>query len=378
MANIRPQGDLEITDAGGANVLVLPNGAKGGADLWTRTVDFGSAAPNFTLKGSFGSTTTFPSGSLPLGSLLQARLFRKNQGPDGKLLGTLDFPVLAREARADYLTACAEVPQVDIAVGGTFASISFATNLRTMARVQLATSQPELKGVFPFFKPTDVVASASSLEPKLLHRVSLQDLLIDRETTDHSAMLSGAKLFFTILVWTPDGKWDYVWSPAAAAPGQAPDTIKLKGRRVGVRLLSLYCSDDSDSVTYGEADFSMVVRDSNGTDVSVPFSWNPMATDSFSPTIPPGTADIILLPPKAAGRVSVRVSAVEDDSGTPFDDDDTALAGGVAGTLLSFPAGEGKELVTGQVINLESDPTFAGGDDDLTFGAQVVYSVRYL
>ena len=129
-----------------------------------------------------------------------------------------------------------------------------------MARVQLATSQLELKGIFPFFKPTDVVASASSLEPKLLHRVSLQDLLIDRETTDHSAMLSGAKLFFTILVWTPDGKWDYVWSPAAAAPGQAPDTIKLKGRRVGVRLVSLYCSDDSDSVTYGEADFSMIVR----------------------------------------------------------------------------------------------------------------------
>jgi hypothetical protein len=378
MANIFPDGDLEIADAGGAKILLVPDGPTGVYELWTRAVSFGATAPAFALKGVFGSLTTVTSGSLPIGALLQARLFGKNDGPDGKLLGTLDYPVLAREARADYLTACAEVPQVDITVGGTFASISFATNVKTVARVQLATSQPERIGDFPLFKPTDVVASATSLEPKLLHRVSLQDLLTDRETTGHSAMLSGAKLFFTILVWTEDGRWDYVWSPVAAAPGQAPDPIKLKGRRVGVRLVSLYCTDDSDSSTFGEAEFSMIVRDSTGADLSVPFTWNPMATDSFSPTIPPGTADIILMPPKAAGRVSVRISAVEDDSGTPFDDDDSALAGGVAGTRLSFPAGEGKELVTGQVLNLDSDPSFAEGDDNLAFGAQLVFSVRYL
>ena len=379
MAIIFPKDDLEIADAGGAKVQVLPAGATGGGELWTRAISFGATAPDFALNGGFSSVATVTSGALPVGGLFQARLFRAGEGPAGVVLGMLDFPVLAREARTDYLTACAELPQVDITVGGTFASISFATNVKTIARVQLATTPPERNGIFPFFKPSDVVASISSLEPKLLHRVSLQDLLTDRQTSDHTPMLSGAKLFFTILVWTADGKWDYVWSSLGAAPNEAPATIKLKGRRVGVRLSSLYCNDDSDSATFGEADFRMIVRDSNGVDVSAPFRWAPMATNSFSPQIPPGTVDVILLPPKASGRVSVRISAEEDDSDIlGGDDNDTALAGGPGGTRLAFPAGEGKELVTGQVMNLGSDPAFAGGDDSLEFGAQIVFSVKYL
>ena len=377
MANIFPGNDLEIAGGGGANVLVVPNGATGGADLWTREIAFGATPTDFALKGGFSSFTTVSSGALPVGGLFECRLFRAGQGPKGPVLGMLEFPVLAREARTDYLTACAERPQIDITIGGTFASISFATNVQTMARVQLATSPPQRNGVFPFFKPNDVVASTASLEPKLLHRVSLQDLLTDRQTSDHTPMLSGATLFFTILVWTGDGKWDYVWSPVAAAPGQAPDKIKLKSRRVGVRLSSLFCGDDSDSATFGEADFLMTVRDSNGVDVSAPYRWSPMASGSLSPHIAPGTVDIILMPPRARGKVSVRISAVEDDSGTPFgDDDDTALAGGSTGTGLAFPAGEGKEDVPSQVVNFTSTRT--GGDDTLDFSAQIVYSVHYL
>jgi hypothetical protein len=376
MANIFPEGELEIADTAGAKVLLVPDGPTGEYELWTRQVSFGAAAPAFSLKGVFGSLSTVPSGALPLGGLFQARLFRKDQGPAGALLGTLDFPVLGREARADYLTACAETPQVDITVGGTFASISFATNVKTMARVQLATSPPGQDGLLPVFKPTDVVATATSLEPKVLHRVSLQDLLTDRETTDHSPMLPRATLFFTILAWTNDGKWDYVWSAAGAAPGQSPAKITLKDRRVGVRLSSLYCNDDSDSSTFGEADFLLIVRDSNGVDVSAPYRWSPMASGSLSPLIPPGTVDVILMPPRASGRVTVRITAKEDDSGTPFDDDDTASAGGATGAALFFPAGEGKEEALGLVRNFTSNP--GDGDDILAFAAQIVYSVRYL
>jgi hypothetical protein len=83
------------------------------------------------------------------------------------------------------------------------------------------------------------------------------------------------------------------------------------------------------------------------------------------------------MPPRANGRVTVRINAVEDDSGTPFgDDDDTALAGGFAGTPIPIPAGEGKELVPSQVMNFTS--TMTGGDDLLQFGAQIIFSVRYL
>jgi hypothetical protein len=151
----------------------------------------------------------------------------------------------------------------------------------------------------------------------------------------------------------------------------------IAARRVGVRLSSLFCNDDSDSSTFGEADFLLVVRDSNGVDVSAPYTWSPMATGSLSPLIPPGTVDVILMPPRASGRVSVRITAEEDDSGTPFDDeDDTARAGGATGAALFFPAGEGKEEALGLVRNFTSIPT--GGDDTLAFAAQIVYSVRYL
>ncbi len=377
MANIFPDGDLEIADTAGAKVLLVPDGPTGEYELWTRTVSFGAAAPAFSLLGIFGSISTIPSGALPLGGLFQARLFRKDEGPDGVLLGTLDLPVLGRENRANHLTACAEVPQVDITVGGTFASISFATNVKTMARVQLATSAPTRDGQFPFFKPTDVVATAVSIEPKVLHRVSLQDLLTDAETTDHRPMIPGATLFFTILAWTPDGKWDYVWSAAGAAPSQAPAKITLKDRRVGVRLNSMFCLDDSDTSTFGEADFLLIVRDSNGVDVSAPYRWDPMATGSHPPVITPGTVEVVLMPPRASGRVTVRITAVEDDSGTPFDEDDTASAGGAAGVgaALFFPAGEGKE----EAVNVRAFTSFpTGGDDTLSFEAQIFYSVRYL
>ena len=124
MAIIFPKDDLEIADAGGAKVQVLPAGATGGADLWTRADQLsGATAPDFALNGGFSSVTTVTSGALPVGGLFQARLFRAGEGPAGVVLGMLDFPVLAREARTNYLTACAELPQVDITVGGTFASI---------------------------------------------------------------------------------------------------------------------------------------------------------------------------------------------------------------------------------------------------------------
>ena len=377
MANITPESILEIADTAGAKLEVDPSGPTGAYDLWTRVVNFGAVAPAFSKKGIFASTSTVSSGPLPTGGIFQARLFRKDEGPGGKLLGTLDFPVLGREARASHLTACAETPQVDITVGGTFASISFATNVKTMARVQLATSPPSTAtGGFPVFKPEEIVASVVSLEPKVLHRVSLRDVLTDRETTNHRPLLSGATLFFTILAWTADGKWDFVWSTAGPTPPQTPETNTLKGRRVGVRLQTLYCLDDSDSATYGEAQFRMIVRDSNGAESSASYSWSPMASGSLSPVIAPGTVDVILMPPKAAGKVTVRVTAVEDDSGTPWDDDDSARAGGASGFSLDFPAGEGKEEVTSQLVNLDSSPT--GGDDVLAFGAQIIYSVRYL
>jgi hypothetical protein len=72
-------------------------------------------------------------------------------------------------------------------------------------------------------------------------------------------------------------------------------------------------------------------------------------------------------------NVSVQVQGFDDDSGSfPPDDDDFAETGS---TPLDFPTGEGKEEVIDRLLTLTGNPS--GGDDDLRFTAEVLYSVKY-
>lgn len=98
-----------------------------------------------------------------------------------------------------------------------------------------------------------------------------------------------------------------------------------------------------------------------------------MGSGSLSPPAP-GPMKVVLIPPLANGEVTARITAVEDDSDSPFDDD-SAHAGGFGGFPLEFPAGEGKEA-TVLVIGLDSSAT--GGDDELIFAAQIICWVEYV
>ncbi|MGN9791558.1 hypothetical protein ACTMTU_10765 [Streptomyces sp. OZ13] len=377
MANLVPDNGAgeDIGQAGGVRFIVDPSGAPVQYRLWERIVNGFSSAPAYSKGGLFTSTTPVTK-AVPKGSLYQARLRRESDGPNGPVLGKLDMPVLDRVGRKNYLTACAEKPMVDIKPGGTFVSFAFATSTGTMARVQLGANAPELVGgaQFPRFHAADVLASAVSLESDVIHRVSVMDELTDPGTTDHAPLLSGEEVFYTILVWDGAGNWDVLWSKTGSAPAATPEKIKLLDRVVRARIDRLYCFEDSDSETFGEADFWLRVKDDTGAEQKKKLRWNPMASNSFAPPIAPATTEIKINPPNARKEVTVRVTAWEDDEGSVNDVSDTA-ATVPSVQPLHFPLGEGNERIPEKVFTLDSTST--GGDDILKFQATIAYSVDY-
>ena len=320
---------------------------------------------------------------VPPGSIFQGRLYRFNEGQStgaGPILGRCDFPSVSRAARANFLTRCASVPQVEITTGGTFVSMVFATGVLARARVQIGnvppvTDSPDTTG-FPFFPPENVVATVVTDAPKLIHQVSLVDELLQLETTLHTPLTTGQTLFFVIFVWNAAGSWDFVWNTTGVAPTTVPEPIKTKARSVSVSLRKLVCLDDSDDLSDGEATFNFVVIDAIGTPQIKTVNWNPMATGT-SHSVANVTTQVN--PPNAAGAVRVRIDGVEDDSGSfPPDDDDSASTSLLAmgGHALFFPVGEKKEQVDNALVNLSSQP--ATGDDSFHFIGEVSYSVNYV
>jgi len=216
-------------------------------ELWERIIPFappGSATipPDFVRTIPFSGTQVDASfdaptlGSIPLAGLYQARLFRFDSGnPKGidetrvtgfglehTLLGKVDFPCLKPEARADFLTACGESPQIDLEGGGTFASLVFAASKRVMFHVQIGAVPPILSPGGPAFVPTPAtVASATSVTPKRIHRAVAIDDLVESDITEHSPLLAGHRFFFVTLVWDSNGSWDFLWNTTGFASQHA-------------------------------------------------------------------------------------------------------------------------------------------------------------
>jgi len=87
--------------------------------------------------------------------------------------------------------------------------------------------------------------------------------------------------------------------------------------------------------------------------------------ESGTPHADPATGTEVSISGAAAnGPVTVRVTAFEDDSETPFDDHDTSTAPDTASAEpLPFPIGQANEAAKKQVLTLNSVKT--GGDDTL-------------
>ncbi|MFD4502720.1 hypothetical protein [Streptomyces sp. NPDC058457] len=359
---------------GTAEYEVDPTGPTPRLEVWDREVPFSSTAPSFSKNGVYSSTTTLTRGAAT-GKLVQAHLFRENEGPNGDLIGKVDIPSL-NEVRADFLTRCTEGrPQLEITTGGTFVSVSVASSVPTKVRIQLGNQPPQLDSGMPFFNPEEVVASAVSAAPKVMHKLTLLDELTQPETSGHAPLRSGDKLFFIVLAWDSLGHWDFVWSSKGAAPATVPESFTTKRRIVNTRIAQLFCFNDSDDLSDGEAAFKFVVK-GGASPQSKTITWDPMASGARK-TISAGTTDIIVNPPDAAGKVTVRVEGTEDDSGSfPPDSNDTATAGLDSGTPLVFPVGPANEQVTNQLLTLDSHATSNG--ELLSFSADIVFSVNYI
>jgi hypothetical protein len=219
----------------------------------------------------------------------------------------------------------------------------------------------------PVFPDGSVVATAhsESTGPKFLHKLTLSD----------ERMLPGHKLFFVTLVWDSNGNWDFVWNPDASTPPAPPEPIKTKQRLLDIRLTKLYYLNDSDSSTNGEGNFTLLVQHKappappSTATLDVPTFKTGTSLDIIPPT------QITFGPESVTAdtrNVSVQVTGFDDDSGTPFDDDDF---GQTTLSQLRFPIGEGKEDVTDHLLSMAGNPS--GGDDDLRFVAEVLYSVKY-
>ncbi|MEE1822410.1 hypothetical protein PUR61_09415 [Streptomyces sp. BE20] len=381
---------------GPADFTVNPSGTAVGLEIWHRTVRFDPAAPPpppFVLGPVWDPPhpTRALHADVPVGGLYQARLFEKGRGsaalaekpPPELLVGRVDTPCAGPKTRLKFLTACIERPQTLLTPGGTFVTAAFATSAPVMARVQISDSPPQVAPLtgHPFFGNQEVIATATSDRPALMHEFSLIDDLRSPLTSSHVGLRPGTELFFLIVVWDAAGFFDFVWNTTGEAPATPPEKIKVKNRIVEARVAAVHCYEDSDRHSFGEADFTFGLTGGART-VTQTFTWDPMALRSDMTPLPAWATALQLVAPFTDDRVVVWVDATEDDSGSfPSDSDDGAstagrLGGGAGrGTPLSFPAGEGREQVTDQPLVLHSVPTTDG--ELLSFSTTVVYSVTY-
>ena len=398
MAQLIPTDPAEVawfaSPGGGTAAFTVDNTTPGvgspTVDLWERVIPWSAATPPpppppFTFVASFPSITPVsrpvPAGTMggiPMGGLYQCLLYFNGQGNasgTGDVLARLDFPCLARGGRTNMLTRCAGVPQIDIAAGGTFVSMAFATAVRTMARVQMGVTAP---GVNPsnislgypgaFAAPADVVARAVSAGGTFLHKLALTNNL-----------LPGNTVFFNILAWTATGDYDFIWNTTGIAPATVPESITLKRRQVSVRLAKLHVFDDSDDLSDGEGEFKLVVSQA-GTSQTQQFS---SSFESGKAVSVPASMKVDMGPEAitlANQGVLVRVDGAEDDSGFPWLGDNdmasTTLTLGSGGHPLPFPVGEGKEEVNSQLLSLPSKMLTSG--EEFSFLAEIRYDVNYV
>ncbi|MCA1586884.1 MAG: hypothetical protein LC791_19640 [Acidobacteria bacterium] len=386
MARLIPSDPLELawfaSPSGGTAAFTVDNSTPGFGsptlEIWERVIPWSAASPPpapppFTFVAKFTSLTPLSRPVPPLGGLYQCRLFFDGQGNasgTGNVLAKLDFPCLARALRANVLTRCANVPQIDITAGGTFVSMAFATAVATMVRAQMGVNPPSVitAGNPASFAPTDVVAREVSDGARLLQKVTLMDTL-----------LPGNTVFFNILAWTAAGAWDFIWNTTGVAPTTAPESLTLKRRRVSVRVTKLHVFDDSDDLSGGEGEFKLVVSQA-GTSQTRQFS---SSFESGKPLSVPPSMNVDIGPENITAAnhgVLVRVDGAEDDSGFPWLDDDdlasTTLTLGSGGQPLTFPVGEGKEEVISQPLSMPSKMLTSG--DTFSFLAEIRYDVNYV
>lgn len=368
-----PLSDGEVAWDGTADYEVLPDRTST-VEVWERVVPFGTTGPlpDFAPAWSGDRPTQRTRTGLPPGSLFQVRLYDAGEGRpsgDGPVHGALDFPSLnsVNGEQESIIDRCRRTPQLDISPGGTYVSAGVSVCPASMARVQVGNRPPVVgRAGLGVFDRMAVAGSVASLAPRRVHGFDVVSRSFDRVP-----LLPGNDVWFVVLAWTGDGFWDYAWT--TAEPGQPPEVVRLKRRRVEIRLTDLFIVDDSDAHSGGDAMFTLVVTRGPAS----------TTTQSFSTTVHSGhqvvgippfmkvDTGLETIPSLAESTVSVCVAAREDDSGDGAPDSDDYSHAHVG--PLSLPSGPA-ETVTNRTLEVTS--TVDRGDP-FRFRAQIAYSVSY-
>lgn len=364
------------------DVRVLVSTEQEPAELWVRQFKLDTA----TAPGPYALQQEIPAHqsdlqveiSTPLGWVTQARLLALSTGSplgDGQLIDEVLVPRLDHTARRTFLTDCSEgAPQIEVATGGTFLRALVASGTTTtLAQVFVGRAAPTWRdGGFPVFPPDAFLVSAVSAAPDLVHDVLVMDGRSEGWTTG-PRLASGMALWFVVLVWDSDGAFDLAWSTRDAMPHPAglvrpaSQQVRTRIRRVDLHVTALVCLDDSDDASDGEATFTVGVRPSDGTpDQTRTIVWDPMESGSSKVV-----DETFSLRGPAAGSPRLVVVGLEDDSDSPFGDDDDGARS--EPLTLTFPQGPGAEAYHREAT-LDAGP----GDDGFRFQVHVSADVTYV
>jgi hypothetical protein len=385
MARLFANPPHEIANRNGLGGRIEPRGpgtSSAAVELWHRSFEFNQPLGPYELVDVFDEATDITPailGGLPLrtGGLYQARIFRPGTGTEAgegtsagpKVfgpLGRLDMPVLNPELRSDLLTRCTEgEPQVKIDPGGTYVGFTIAGAAKTCLRVQFGSEEPHISELgLPAFKPEHLVATGLSLDPGFVHTLDVTDILTQTDTHGHTPLGAGQELWFVALAWT-ETEWDWVWGTEGRAPGSPHNTTSLttEHRTAVVALETLYCDDDSDDLSDGEADFTLRVT-GPGVDESASLRWSPMESGTSL-----DVSGVSILIPDAPARLSATVTCNEDDAPAADDIADTRAF------TIPMPVGRVTEDVRNRHEELRSRTV--SGTGELRFRADLRFQVLY-
>jgi hypothetical protein len=288
---LNPSAFAYVAENGIARLEVHP---EEDAELFERVVPFGAAASGslfHKVPGVFAEDETrLHSADVPIGSLYQARLFRRDaispgtQPTDDDVpLGRVDLPAIITEARTNLLTTCdPERAQIVLDAGGNYLKAALATGgARTRMLLLVGDIEPtlvQLQVPFPRFSDRNPVAASASRNSGLLHRVIAPPPNSHQSTDRVSPQQS---IFFIALVWTENGSWDFVWSETRKAGEDGePQELTTKTRTIEIEVRQMTCVDDDHFDD--DPHFLFALESEAEVLASKGFTWEDMSSGSIT------------------------------------------------------------------------------------------------
>lgn len=267
MATLTPDRFCTVADGGRVLVDVDPT-PHGDAELFQRTVRFGSTTASAPPPPWRRVAQVFSEGgptrhtvSAPVGSLYQARLYPKGVVPAGQQptdrdqpIGRIDLPCLNIETRQPLLTRCrGDRAQLLLDVGDTWLGATVGTGRETTRMMLLVGAEEPAEfatgqGPWPRFGERTPLASAASPGNARLHRLYAPPRVA---LSEDEGIDPQQAVYYLAVVWTADGRWDYVWADDGIGGTGTPQAVLTGTREISAKVTRLTCIDDSFEDDFG-------------------------------------------------------------------------------------------------------------------------------